>query len=128
MRTAWMVVGLSLLMLALCGSASVPSDAKPIELDQTITDYAPGYYYKVDVPTPGTLEVILEEVPADMETRINVLNEADSWLADEMTTAPGQKITVEARADAPGTYYIGVMDLHGVNHETPYSFRVTLRS
>ncbi len=83
MRAAWMVVWLGLLMLAFCGSASVPSDAKPIELDQTITDYAPGYYYKVDVPAPGTLEVILEDVPADMETRIIVINEADSWLADE---------------------------------------------
>lgn len=128
MRAAWMVVWLGLLMLVFCGSASVPSDAKPIELDQTITDYAPGYYYRVDVPAPGTLEVILEDVPADMETRIIVINEADSWLADEQTTTPGQKVTVEASAAAPGTYYIGVMDLHGVNHETPYSFRVTLMS
>jgi len=129
MRYAWMIVGLSLLMLALCGSASVPSDAKPIELDQTITDNAPGFYYRVDVPTPGTLEVILEDLPAEMETRIVVINEANSWLADEQTTTPGQKVTVRANADAPGTYYIGVMDLHGNgNYETPYSFRVTLVS
>ena len=64
-----------------------------------------------------------------METRIVVINEANSWLADEQTTTPGQKATVRANADAPGTYYIGVMDLHGnSNYETPYSFRVTLVS
>jgi hypothetical protein len=126
MRTTWLVIGLCLLPLVLCGSASVPSDAKVIQLDQSVEDYAPGAYYKVEVSTPGTLAVILEELPADMKTRIAILNEADNWLAEKDTEIPGQKVTVEAKVDAPGWYYIGVMDLNGKTHEDPYAFRVTL--
>lgn len=126
MRPIWLIVGLCFLPLVLCGSASVPSDAKAIELDQRVEDFAPGAYYKVEVPTPGTLAVVLEELPADMMTRIIVINEADDWLADKETDIPGQMVTVEANADTPGWYYIGVMDLEGKTHESPYAFRVTL--
>ena len=126
MRTAWIVIGLYLLALALNGYASVPSEAKVIELDQSVTDFAPGAYYKVDVSTPGTLAVVLEQLPADMKTRIIILNEADNSLADKITDSPGQKVTVEAKVDAPGWYYIGVMDLNGKSHPDPYAFRVTL--
>ena len=61
-----------------------------------------------------------------IKTRIIILNEADNWLADKITDSPGQKVTVEANVDAPGWYYIGVMDLEGKTHEDPYVFRVTL--
>jgi hypothetical protein len=71
MRSIWLVVGLCLLSLALCGSATVPWDiATEIGLDQSVVDYAPGAYYKVDVPTPGTLSVVMEEVPSQMITWI----------------------------------------------------------
>ena len=50
----------------------------------------------------------------------------DNWLADKETDNPGQKVTVEAKADAPGWYYIGVLDPEGKSHEDPYAFRVTL--
>jgi len=126
MRPIWLVIGLCLLPLVLCGSASVPSDAAAIELDQSVVDYAPGAYYKVEVPTPGTLAVVLEELPPLMTTRIIIMNEAGDWLADKQTDTPGQLVTVEAQADAPGWYYIGVMDLEGKTHENPYAFRVTL--
>jgi hypothetical protein len=126
MRTAWLVIGLCLLALALNGCASVPSEAKVIELDQSVVDFAPGAYYKVEVSTPGTLAVVLEELPADMKTRIIILNEADNSLADKITDDPGQKVTVDANVDAPGWYYIGVMDLNGNSHPDPYAFRVTL--
>jgi hypothetical protein len=85
-----------------------------------------GAYYKVEVSTLGTLAVVLEELPADMNTRIIILNEADNSLADKITDIPGQKVTVEAKVDAPGWYYIGVMDLNGKSHPDPYAFRVTL--
>jgi len=126
MRTAWLVIGLCLLALALNGYASVPSDAKVIGLDQRVVDFAPGAYYKVEVSTPGTLAVVLEELPADMKTRIIILNEADNSLADKETDSPGQPVTVEAKVDAPGWYYIEVMDLNGNSHPDPYAFRVTL--
>jgi hypothetical protein len=127
MRTAWIVIGLCLLALPLNGYASVPSDAKVIELDQSVEDFAPGAYYKVEVSSPGTLAVVLEELPADMKTRIIILNEADNSLADTITDSPGQKVTVEAKVDAPGWYYIGVMDLNGKSHPDPYAFHVSLR-
>jgi len=126
MRNTWLVVGFCLLLPVLCGSAHVPSEAKVIELDQSVTDFAPGAYYMVDVSTPGTLAVVLEELPADMKTRIIILNEADNSLADKITDIPGQKVTVEAKVDAPGWYYIEVMDLNGKTHNDPYVFRVTL--
>ena len=126
MRTAWLVIGLCLLVLALNGYASVPSDAKLIELDQSVTDLAPGAYYKVQVSTPGTLAVVLEQLPDKMKTRIIILDEADNSLADKITDSPGQKVTVQAKVDAPGWYYIGVMDLNGKSWPDPYVFRVTL--
>ena len=127
MRITWLILGLCMLQLALCGSASLPIDAKVVELDQSVEDYAPGAYYKVAVPAPGTLAVVVEQVPVEMLTKIVIINEAESWLADQQTTSPGEKITVEARADAAGWYYIGVMDLNGKSHDTPYAFRVTMK-
>lgn len=127
MRIAWPVIGISLLLLATCGSASVPMDAKVIELDKKVVDFAPGAYYKVDISAAGTLAVVIDELPADMKTRIVIIDATDKWLADKQTTSPGQKVTVEAKADAPGWYYIGVMDLEGKSHESPYAFHVSLR-
>ena len=126
MRNTWLAVGFCLLLPVLCGSATVPSEAKVIELDQSVTDFAPGAYYRVEVSTPGTLAVVLEELPAKMKTRIIILNEADNSLADKITDIPGQKVTVEAKVDAPGWYYIEVMDLNGMTYNDPYVFRVTL--
>jgi hypothetical protein len=126
LKVAGLVIGIGLL-LSICGSASVPSDAQTIGLDQTVTGMAPGAYYKVNVPSPGTLSVILEEVPADMLTKIAIINEADMWLATQDTSTPGELITVEAQADAPGWYYVGIIDLEGKSHETAYAFSVTLQ-
>lgn len=123
---AMLVFGICLLSLVISGIATVPSDAPAIGLGQEVVGFAPGAYYKIDISTTGTLSVILEEVPADMLTRIAIINEAGSWLASDDTASPGQKITVEAQVDAPGWYYIGVLDLEGKNHEAPYVFRVVM--
>jgi hypothetical protein len=106
------------------GFASIPNDAQAIGLDQMVEGWAPGAYYKVLVPSPGTLSVILDQVPSDMLTRIAIINEADAWLAEQDTSAPGQLITAKAQAEAPGWYYIGIMDLEGKSHETAYAFHV----
>jgi len=37
------------------------------------------------------------------------LAKVDNWLADKDTEIPGQKVTVEAKADDPGWYYIGAI-------------------
>lgn len=119
-----LVIGI-VLLLSIYGSATVPSDAQVIGLDQRVEGSAPGAYYKVQVPSPGTLSVVLDQVPDDMLTRVAVINEADAWLAEQDTSSPGQLITVKAKADSPGWYYIGVLDLEGKNHETNYVFHVT---
>jgi hypothetical protein len=126
MRTELSVVGICLLSLVIPGSATLPSDAQIIELDQNVVGYAPGAYYKLEISTPGTLTVVLEEVPAEMLTRIAIINEAGTWLASEDTTSPGDKITVEANANAPGWYYIAVLELNGKTHADPYAFRVVM--
>jgi hypothetical protein len=40
----------------------------------------------------ATLQVVLEEVPAEMQTRIAIINEEATWLASEDTTSPGEKM------------------------------------
>lgn len=113
------------LLISMHGLASVPSDAQAIDLNQMVEGLAPGAYYKVLVPSPGTLYVILDKVPADMLTRIAIINEADAWLAEQDASAPGQLISAKAQADASGWYYIGILDLEGKIHETNYAFHVT---
>jgi hypothetical protein len=90
------------LLLSIYGSASLPSDAQIIGLDQRVEGYAPRAYYKVQVPSPGTLSFILDQVPNDMLTRIAIIDEANAWLAEQDTSTPRQLIVVEAQADAPG--------------------------
>jgi hypothetical protein len=113
------------LVASIYASASVPSDAQVIGLDQRIESSAPGAHYKVQVSLPGTLSVILDQVPDDMLTRIAVINEADAWLAERDTSAPGQLITVKAKAESTGWYYIGVLDLEGKTHDNNYAFHMT---
>jgi hypothetical protein len=40
-------------------------------------------------------------LPED-KTRINIIDEAGNWLAEEQTDNPGQKVTVTAKAETPG--------------------------
>jgi hypothetical protein len=124
MRIELLVFGICLIWLATPGSATLPSDAQIIGLDQSVMGYAPGAYYKVEVTEPATLQVILEEVPAEMQTRIAIIDEEGTWLASEDTTGPGEKMTVEAKAEAPGWYYIAILELSGKTLADPYSFRV----
>jgi hypothetical protein len=124
MRIELLVFGICLIWLASPGFATLPSDAQIIGLDESVMGYAPGAYYKVEITTPATLQVILEEVPGQMQTRIAIINEEGTWLASEDTTSPGEKMTVEANADAPGWYYIAILELNGETLADPYSFRV----
>jgi len=91
---------LHFLSASMHGLASLPSDAQTIGLDQMAEGWAPGAYYKVQVPSPGTLSIILDQVLNDMLTRIAIIDEANSWLAEQDTSAPGQLIAAEAQADA----------------------------
>lgn len=126
MRIGLLVFGICLISLATPGFATLPSDAQIISLDQSVMGYAPGAYYKVELTTPATLQVILDEVPAEMQTRIAIINEEGNWLASEDATKPGEKMTLEANADAPGWYYIAILELSGKTLADPYSFRVVM--
>jgi hypothetical protein len=128
MRYAWLAVGLCLLFLGLSGSATVPSDVEVIELGQSAEGIAPGAYYKVDVPTPGTLSVVMVEVPPQMITRIIVMNDAGAWF-EKTADNPGELIQLDAPADAAGWYVVEVLDTFGVDGQaqgSPYTFQVTL--
>ncbi len=126
MRIELLVFGICLISLAAPGYATLPSDAQVINLDESVVGYAPGAYYKVEISSPATLQVILEEVPAEMQTRVAIINEEGNWLASEDTTSPGEKMTVEANADVPGWYYIAILELNGKTLADPYSFRVVM--
>ena len=126
MRIELLVLGICLMALATPGLATLPSDAQIINLDESVTGYAPGAYYKVEISEPANLQVILEEVPAEMQTRVAIINEQGAWLASEDTTKPGEKMTVEAVADLPGWYYIAILELNGKTLADPYSFRVVI--
>ena len=65
---------------------------------------------------PGTLSVIIDQVPTCMLIMVTV-----TWLAEQDTSAAGQLITVKAKAESPGWYYIGVLDLEGKTHPTNYA-------
>jgi hypothetical protein len=110
--------------LAAPGLATLPSDAQVINLDESVTGYAPGAYYKVEISEPATLQVVLEEVPAEMQTRVAIIDEQGAWLTSEDTTKPGEKMTVEASAGSPGWYYIAILELNGKTLADPYSFHV----
>jgi hypothetical protein len=125
MKKIALALGLMLLCTAQMALATNPSDAIEIGLDQTITGLAPGAYYKINLDTPGKLSVILEEVPADMLTWIRLDDDAGS-VADTRSTTPGELITLNADIANPGSYWIGIIELEGKYHDTPYAFRVTL--
>jgi hypothetical protein len=124
MRIELLVFGICLTALATPGLATLPSDAQAINLDERVTGYAPGAYYKVEISEPATLQVVLDEVPVQMQTRVAIINEQGAWLASEDTTKPGEKMTVEASAESPGWYYIAILELNGKTLADPYSFHV----
>jgi len=72
--------------------------------------------------------VSASSIASRYEDKDIILNGADNSLADKITDSPGQPVTVQAKVDAPGWYYIGVMDLNGNSHPDPYAFRVTWRN
>ncbi|OPY54811.1 MAG: hypothetical protein A4E49_00822 [Methanosaeta sp. PtaU1.Bin112] len=124
MRIELLVLGICLMALVAPGLATLPSDAQVINLDENVSGYAPGAYYRVEISEPATLQVILDQVPAEMQTRIAIINEEGAWLASEDAASPGEKMTVEAAADLPGWYYIAILELSGKTLVDPYSFRV----
>lgn len=125
MRIELLALGICLMALATPGLATLPSDAQVINLDESVTGYAPGAYYKVEITEPATLQVVLDEVPAEMQTRVAIINEQGTWLTSEDTTKPGEKMTVEASAESAGWYYIAILELNGKTLADPYSFHVT---
>jgi len=125
MRIELLVLGICLMALATPGLGTLPSDAQVINLDESVSGYPPGAYYRVEISEPATLQVVLDEVPAEMQTRVSIINEQGAWLASEDTTKPGEKMTVEASAESPGWYYIAILELNGKTLADPYSFHVS---
>ena len=125
MRIELLVLGICLMALATPVLATLPSDAQVINLDESVTGYPPGAYYRVEISEPATLQVVLDEVPAKMLTRVAIINEQGAWLTSEDTANPGEKMTVEASAESPGWYYIAILELTGKTLDEPYSFHVS---
>ncbi|MDD4651219.1 MAG: hypothetical protein PHQ34_03215 [Methanothrix sp.] len=125
MKIELLVLGICLMALATPGLATLPSDAQVINLDESVSGYPPGAYYKVEISEPATLQVVLDEVPAQMQTRVAIINEQGAWLTSEDTTNPGEMMAVEASAESPGWYYIAILELNGKTLDEPYSFHVS---
>lgn len=124
-RPVLLILGL-LILQALQASATLPEDAQTIALDESVEGFAPGAYYKLELTETGTLAVIMDSVPVEMITRINIISEDGTWLASEDSPAAGQLMTVNAPIEAPGWYWIEILDLEGKTLETPYTFRAAL--
>jgi hypothetical protein len=81
-------------------------------------------YYRVELPTPGSLEMALTPVPADLRMQINVYGQDLSWLG-VYTTAnnAGDDVFLTYDAAEAGTYYLRVRaEDSGSNPADAYTF------
>jgi len=109
---------------------TVLGDATNITFNQTVRGYIfparDGDFYKVNVNSPGILQVKLEEVPSDMRTRIDLYGKNFNWITRKDATNAGDTVTLERDIDQRGWYYIGISDLDGLAHNEEYAFKVLL--
>jgi hypothetical protein len=102
-------------------------DATEISFDNSIDGYifagGDGDFYKFYVNSTGILDVILEGVPDDMRTRIDLYGKNFNWITRKDASNPGDLVTLSLDISSPGWYYVGILDLEGRSHNISYSFR-----
>jgi len=80
-------------------------------------------FYKFYVNSTGILDVILEDVPDDMRTRIDLYGKNFNWITRTDASNPGDLVTLSLDLSSPGWYYVGILDLDGKSHDVQYTFR-----
>jgi hypothetical protein len=80
-------------------------------------------FYKFYVSSTGILDVILEDVPNDMRTRIDLYGKNFNWITRTDASNPGDLVTLSLDLSSPGWYYVGILDLAGKSHNAQYTFR-----
>jgi len=80
-------------------------------------------FYKFSVNSTGILEVLLEGVPDDMRTRIDLYGKNFNWITRKDASNPGDLVTLSLDLSSPGWYYVGILDLAGKSHNVQYAFR-----
>lgn len=81
-------------------------------------------WYRVDLPTPGALEMSISPVPSDLRMSIAMYdgNLSYLWVAKTANNA-GDEVFLTFDAAAAGTYYIRVKPEDGTNNPAdPYTF------
>jgi hypothetical protein len=79
-------------------------------------------FFKIEAPSPGILEVKLNDLPEEMRTRIDLYGKSFNWITRIDASNPGDRTTLTLNIRDPGVYHIGILDLAGKSHNQPYSF------
>ncbi|MCB1124993.1 MAG: pre-peptidase C-terminal domain-containing protein, partial [Verrucomicrobiae bacterium] len=81
-------------------------------------------YYRVTLPTPGTLDMALTPVPSDLRMEIDVYGPDLAWLGVYRTANnPGDEVFLTYDTANPGTYFLRVRAVNSVGNPTDaYTF------
>ena len=81
-------------------------------------------YYKVTVPSNGTIEVTVSDIPGSHYYQLYLYNSAGTGIANTgIVSAPGPA-TLSKFVDQGGDYYVQVRDYYNGNSTLPYRIRV----
>jgi hypothetical protein len=84
-------------------------------------------WFAFDLPSPGLLEVSVDQLPADMRGRVQLFQDDRSHVATRQATNAGDPLLMEVRMTVPGRYYVRV-DHVGGDFSTPRPYVLGLSS
>ncbi len=82
-------------------------------------------YFKVTVPRPGILEMVAENVPANVGVQLKLFDASNQELASEYNT-PGKNSYLSGYVCAAGTYYVVVQNAYNSANPETFDVKVTL--
>ncbi len=106
-----------------------PGDATEIQLNSNVSGiiYPARDWdtYKIYIPTPGKLTIVLDKVPSNMRARIDLYDKNFRWIARWDASNAGDTLKPKIDIVKPGYYYLGIGDLEGKSHVEGYAFKVS---
>ena len=83
-------------------------------------------YYKFTVTKPGTLNISLTNVPANIDASIYLYNASQQQIAYKYSGGNGNSISLQATLSATGDYYLLVID-NGNNASSPSPYYLNIK-
>jgi hypothetical protein len=100
----------------------------PLNIDEngsgTIDSSGDKDYYKVTVPSNGTLKATLSDIPSGHTYQLYLYDSAGSTLASIYSAPSPGPATLSKFVDQGGDYYVFVQDFYGSTSTLPYKIRV----